>query len=140
MAKPPRTRICWRVMNVHRFSRRLRHATSLVLSVMLALSPMLSTAAQTHEAAHAAQGDEHFHAHDAGAAHEAPAHPTDDMPDAGAVLHVLAHAAHACGHTVAIVGSLPPAPRFDGAPLLLAALATTPGDAPRAHPFRPPID
>jgi len=139
MVNPPRRRLCSCVMTVHRFSRRLRHATSLVLSLMLALSPMLSTAAQTHEAAHAAQGDAHFHAHDAGAVPEAPAHATDEMPDAGAVLHVLAHAAHACGHTVAIVGSLPPAPRFDGAPVLLAALATTPGDAPRAHPFRPPI-
>ncbi len=132
-----------------RITRRLRHVVSLLLVAVLVLSPVLSTAAQTHEAAHAAQGDLHFHAHDharethSAAPHGAIVHDEadhdDDMPDAGGVLHGLAHAAHACGHSVAILGAALTAPCSDGATVVLADLITTSIDAPRAHPFRPPI-
>lgn len=135
-------------LSAPRINRRLRRIVSLLLAVALALSPVLSTAAQTHEAAHAAQGELHFHAHDH--AHEPHAAPhgaivhddadhEDGMPDAGGVLHLLAHAAHAYGHSVAILGVAPMPPCVDGSSMLLPALATTPADAPRAHPFRPPI-
>jgi hypothetical protein len=118
-------------------TRRLRRALSLLLAVVIALSPVLSTAAQTHEAAHVAQGDSHFHA-DAHHDH-VPVTGDDEMPDSDGVLHVLAHAAHACGHAVAIVGALCIAPSVDGADGCLPSLVSTPGDAPRGHPFRPPI-
>jgi hypothetical protein len=114
-----------------------------LVAVVLALSPILSTAAQTHEAAHVAQGQPHFHeAHD----HEGDvqvarqAHDEDDeMPDAEDALHVLAHAAHSCGHAIAILGDLPRAVQ-SGAMESVIALPDLPRvDAPRTHPFRPPI-
>jgi len=132
----------------HPFTRRFLRALSFVLAAVLALSPVVSTAAQTHEASHAAQGDLHFHAHehshDAGADPHAPvvrddADHADRMADADGVLHVLAHAAHACGHSVAIVGGTTAAPRADVAAIVLPLPTTPHGDAPRAHPFRPPI-
>ena len=139
-------------MTASRLSRRLRRTVSLLLTAVLALSPVVSTAAQTHEAAHAAHGDEHFHEHDhghdgreAGAAaapgavvHDDAGH-ADEMPDSGGVLHVLAHAAHACGHSVAILGAVLVAPMTGAHDVVLAAFDNTPADAPRAHPFRPPI-
>jgi hypothetical protein len=120
---------------------RLRQGLGLVLSAVLALSPVLSTAAQTHEAAHAAQGEKHFHAHASHqvASEQALVHDDDAMPDAGGMLHLLAHAAHACGHAVAILGGVMTAVRADDASVRLPIPETRPRDAPRAHPFRPPI-
>jgi hypothetical protein len=106
---------------------------SLLLVAVLALSPVVSTAAQTHEAAHAAQGDEHFHE-----VHDESGH-ADGMSDSGGALHLLAHAAHACGHSVAILGATLIAPTAGAHDDILSALDATPADAPRAHPFRPPI-
>lgn len=132
-----------------RLSRSLRRALSLLLAAVLALSPLVSTAAQTHEAAHAAQGDEHFHAHDhardaragseAGTVVHDEAGHADGMPDSGGALHLLAHAAHACGHSVAILGAVLIAPMAGAHDDILSDLYSTPADAPRAHPFRPPI-
>jgi hypothetical protein len=139
-------RLCWQGMPssrrhpVLRFTRRVRHALCALVAAAMALAPLVSTAAQTHEAAHAAQGEVHFHdvghhGHDAQGASD----HQGDMADEGGALHVLAHAAHACGHVLAILGA-----SFFAAPvvadtIILPVSGTPSADGPRTHPFRPPI-
>lgn len=106
----------------------------------MALAPIVSTAAQTHETAHAAQGEVHFHdvAHHGHDARGAADHQ-GDMADEGGALHVLAHAAHACGHVLAILaGGVCAAPVVTDA-IILPTSGVPSADGPRTHPFRPPI-
>jgi hypothetical protein len=77
------------------------------------------------------ESEHHFH-------HEAGAH-VDETADEGGLLHGLAHAVHACAHAFAILSAALPAVGAEQPDLLLPETGLTPGDAPRGHPFRPPI-
>jgi hypothetical protein len=110
--------------NPFRLSRRICRALSVLIICVLALAPLVSSVAQVHEATHM---DAHFH-HDDG--------DEDVQRD---LLHDLAHAAHACGHVVAIFSDdrvfIPaqlPSPQL---PACIAASS----NAVINHPFRPPI-
>jgi hypothetical protein len=118
-----------------RFTARLRRALCVVVASVMALAPVLSTAADSHEAAHSLRGEHHFH--DLEQRHEHGSR--DEMPDAGELLHGLTHAVHACGHALAILSSVAPSLVAAVTTVRLPELGRTPGDAPRAHPFRPPI-
>jgi hypothetical protein len=115
-------------------SRRLRRWVCGLVAAAMTLAPVLSTAAEAHEATHAVSGEAHFHAD----AHEHGAAP-DGMSDASDLLHGLAHAVHACAHAVALPAANVLAVFGDAAADLVMAVRTAPPDAPRTHPFRPPI-
>jgi hypothetical protein len=118
----------------HGLGRRFRRALCVLIASAMALAPVLSTAAASHEVTHSAQGGHHFHA--AGDHEHAGADP---MSDAGGLLHGLTHAVHACGHALAILNDVAVVPGAVATIVLLPNTGLTPGDAPRAHPFRPPI-
>lgn len=124
-----------------RLTRRARRGLCLLLAAVLALAPVVSTVAQAHEASHAVQGEQHFHEHDARGttATAGLAIDADDMSDSAALLHVLTHAAHGCAHAVAILGGAAAAIPCHAPAILLPESHAAPGDAPRVHPFRPPI-
>jgi hypothetical protein len=123
----------------HGLGRRLRHTLCVLLAGAMALAPVLSTAAESHEVTHASEADAHGGHH----FHEAESHPRqaehDDMSDAGGLLHGLTHAVHACAHAFAILTGFAPVTGVPTAVIQLPDTGLTPGDAPRTHPFRPPI-
>jgi hypothetical protein len=119
----------------HRLGRRLRRALCVLIAAAMALAPVLSTAAASHEVTHSIQGEHHFHDADHG---HAPS-DADEMSDAGGLLHGLTHAVHACGHALAILGGATAVPGSAAPILVLPEAGLTPGSAPRTHPFRPPI-
>lgn len=119
--------------------RQLRSALCALLAIVMGLAPVMSSAAMSHEATHSVQGEVHFHEPAAGHEHSHEHDHADEAPDAGDLLHGLTHAVHACGHVLAILS--PGLPVF-GVPFVTVRLPDTEaarGDAPRAHPFRPPI-
>ncbi|MET0290985.1 MAG: hypothetical protein ABW136_01390 [Steroidobacteraceae bacterium] len=120
---------------IRRRLTRLARALCALVAVAMTLAPVLSTAADSHEAAHTAQGEHHFHAADAAHTHGAG----DEMSDAGDLLHGLTHAVHACAHAFAILASDAPSFAAADAATSIVPAVTAPPDAPRTHPFRPPI-
>lgn len=127
----------------HRIVRLLRLSALALLMFAMLINPVFAAVGDLHESSHgSAEHAQPVGSHD----HAVNKRDVDKhVADRGAqeegvdLLHALMHAAHCCGHQVAILSGafVPHAPLFSNSVPVPAFAA--PHSTPRTDPFRPPI-
>lgn len=73
---------------------------SVLLALIMVVTPLVSTMAELHESEHVTLGDHHLNI---SADHDIDANQDPDNDTDESSLHFLAHASHCCGHIVALL-------------------------------------
>ena len=78
---------------------------SVLLALVMGVTPLVSQMAELHESEHITAGDAHSNTH---ADHDIHANqdPDSDTDTDESSLHFLAHASHCCGHIVALLPNM----------------------------------